>query len=173
MQLLPERLGAPLPPALPLLLTPTPNPVPQSTHIPQDPAPALPSAARSQPRDEGRCEIVTPLHCAAQGGRATGPDPSLQPVVAQRVWNKSPLHQNVPPLAETAFCSCCNRHKGLHRATHVHTVCRLTPSLTGVFPSDQLSLIQLKKNKAFCMVPCPCSSMAIHSELKSGLDSSF
>ena len=152
MQLLPGRPGAPLPPALPLLPTPTPSPAPQSTHVPRDPAPAPPSAGRSRPRDKGRCEILAPLHCAAQGGRATGPDPSLQPVVAQRVWNKSPLHQNASPLAETAVCSCPNRHKGLHPAAHLHTACRSTPSSTGAFPSDQLSLSQLKKTKAFCTV---------------------
>lgn len=103
MQLLPER-QQPL------------SPPPCLSASPQHPAPrpaaptsrrTLPSAGRSRPRDGGRWETVAPLHCAAQGGRATGPDPSLWPVVAQRVWNKSPLHQNVPPLAETAVCSRC------------------------------------------------------------------
>lgn len=138
----PGQAGSPSPPGL--ASPPHPNTQPCA---PEHPRPTGPSAGRSRPRDEGRCEIFAPLHCAAQGGRATGPDPSLQPVVAQRVWNKSPRHQNVPPLAEATACSRRSRHKGLHPSRYppLHRVWRSIPSLTGAFLSDQLSLIQLKK----------------------------
>jgi len=44
------------------------------------------------------------------------------------------------------------RGRGLHRCPPPRRP-RSGPQLTGALPSDQLSLIQFRKNKAFCVVP--------------------
>lgn len=82
---------------------------PPSTHVLRD--------LQQRARGQGTLPAPGPAPLCGTGGTGTGPDPSLQPVVAQRVWNKSHCAKMCPrePSGSGSCWGGTRRHGGPHR----------------------------------------------------------